>query len=48
MTRAFFLEVNSGKNPSHPQKFACSYTYDVAHIATAISVRCDKSIASVA
>jgi len=19
---------NSGKNPSHPQKFACSYTYD--------------------
>jgi len=18
---------NSGKNPSHPQKFACSYTY---------------------
>jgi len=25
----FFGQVwqNSGKNPSHPQKFACSYTY---------------------
>ena len=22
-----FGEINSGKNPSHPQKFACSYTY---------------------
>jgi len=20
---------NSGKNPSHPQKFACSYTYEL-------------------
>jgi len=28
--RIFFGQVwgNLGKNPSHPQKFACSYTYD--------------------
>jgi len=29
VAQQFFVQVwgNSGKNPSHPQKFACSYTY---------------------
>jgi len=27
---------NSGKNPSHPQKFACSYTYDKTTIRTKV------------
>jgi len=30
LTKAFRESLgNSGKNPSHPQKFACSYTYDL-------------------
>ena len=30
---------NSGKNPSHPQKFACSYTYGRNHPATLVDPR---------
>jgi len=27
---------NSGKNPSHSQKFACSYTYGANHVTSRV------------